>query len=92
MTIRKTFPPRDYETFSSSNASEAGQGSSDTPTTAESDKSRLSAAQEAQRLASQGSWADNVFRSPGTTMTPPSTVDEEDRQEVQRTPNVRCTS
>jgi hypothetical protein len=87
MTIRKTFPPRDYETFSSSNASEAGQGSSDTPTTAESDKSRLSAAQEAQRLASQGSWADNVFRSPGTTMTPPSTVDEEDRQEVQRTPN-----
>ena len=84
MTIRKQLPLRDYETFPSSTSSEAGQGSSDTPATTDSDKTRYSAAQEAQRLASQGSWADNVFRTPATTLTPSaSTVDEDDRRQAQ---------
>ena len=84
MTIRKQLPLRDYETFPSSTSSEAGQGSSDTPATTASDKTRYSAAQEAQRLASRGSWADNVFRTPATTLTPSaSTVDEDDRRQAQ---------
>jgi len=45
------------------------------------DKSR-SAAEEAQRLASQGSWADHYVRgTPATSMTPAaSTIDEEENQ------------
>ena len=86
MTVRKQFPPRDYETFASSNASEVGQGTSETPSTTDSDKTsttRYSAAQEAQRLA-QGSWADNVFRTPATTATPAaSTIGEEDMGRAQ---------
>jgi hypothetical protein len=83
MTIRKQLPLRAYDTFPSSTSSEAGQGSSETHPSTGSNKSRLSAAQEAQRLASQGSWADNVFRTPETTATPTaSTVDEEDRREM----------
>jgi hypothetical protein len=88
MTIRKSFPPRDYETFPSSNNSEAGQGSSQTPASTDSDKTRLSAAHEAQRLASQGSWADNVFQTPGANLTPTtSTMGEQDRSGSQNDPN-----
>jgi hypothetical protein len=84
MTVRKQLPLREYDTFSSSASSHDGQGSSETGTTTDSDKSRLSAAHEAQRLASQGSWADNVFHTPGTTLTPPSTVDEEEQSNMGR--------
>ncbi len=84
MTIRKQLPLRDYDTFPSSTSSEVGQGSSDTPATRDSDKTRYSVAQEAQRLASQGSWADTVFRTPAATLTPSaSTVDEDDRRLTQ---------
>ena len=82
MVLRKQLPPREYDTFNSSNASEAGQGSSETTVSTKTDKSGLSAAHEAQRLASQGSWADNIFHTPGTIATPTaSTVDGEERRE-----------
>ena len=79
MTIRKTNPPRSYETFSS-NSSDAGAATPQTSTSSGT-KSR-SAAEEAQRLASQGSWGDNYINgTPITNATPAaSTVDEtEDR-------------
>lgn len=89
MTIRKQLPPRAYETFPESSSSDAGQGSSETPSTTDTDKSRLSAAQEAQRLGSQGLWADNVFRTPDTTVTPTaSTVEQVERGEMGTDPNL----
>lgn len=79
MTIRKQYPSRTYETFSEEDASEAA---SHTPSS--SDKSR-SAAAEAQRLASAGSWADNFAgETPATNRTPTaSTVDDEETRDVQ---------
>lgn len=80
MTIRKQYPPRSYETFSEEGA--ASESASHTPSS--SDKSR-SAAAEAQRLASAGSWADNFAgETPATNRTPTaSTVDGEESRDVQ---------
>ncbi|KAJ9617523.1 hypothetical protein H2204_013709 [Knufia peltigerae] len=79
MTIRKQYPPRSYETFSEEGA--ASESASHTPSS--SDKSR-SAAAEAQRLASAGSWADNFAgETPATNRTPTaSTVDGEESRDV----------
>jgi hypothetical protein len=74
MTIRKSFSTRRYETFPSSNSSEVDQGSSNTSTTNTSNKTGLSVGQEAQRLATQGSWADNVFESSDNNLTPSSST------------------
>ncbi|KAK4935149.1 hypothetical protein LTR10_023740 [Elasticomyces elasticus] len=74
MVLRKQYPSRDYETFS-----EDTEGQ--TPRT--SDKSR-SAAAEAQRLGSMGSWADNFAgNTPATNLTPTaSTVDGNEVRDV----------
>lgn len=84
MTIRKQYTPRNYETFADDDTSSPASQQAD------SDKSR-SAAVEAQRLGSQGSWADNLGGgTPATTMTPAaSTVDADEVREVQypRRPN-----
>ena len=80
MTIRKKVPPRSYETFPD-NASGAGAATPHSRTTSDSHKT-LSAAEEAQRLATQGSWGDNYLAgTPITNATPAaSTADEtEDR-------------
>ncbi|KIW15334.1 hypothetical protein PV08_05380 [Exophiala spinifera] len=79
MTIRKQYPPRTYQGFPEE---EASDGASHTPSS--SDKSR-SAAAEARRLASEGSWADNFAgETPATNRTPTaSTVDDEESRGVQ---------
>ena len=59
MTLKKKPIPRSYETFSSSSEP------SDNSRTSNSDKTRISAGIEAQRLASQGLWSDNyINRTP----------------------------
>ncbi|EXJ85582.1 hypothetical protein A1O1_05947 [Capronia coronata CBS 617.96] len=83
MTIRKQYPPRDYETSTGDTPSGADRLVDDSPTSysqTDSDKSR-SAAVEAQRLASQGSWADTFTGgTPATNQTPAaSTVDGDER-------------
>ncbi|KIW50055.1 hypothetical protein, variant [Exophiala xenobiotica] len=77
MTVRKQYPPRNYETFPEEGASESQRSSS-------SDKSRTAAA-EAQRLGSLGSWADNFAgETPATNRTPTaSTVDGDEVRNVQ---------
>lgn len=82
MTIRKQYPSRSYDTFS-----DGQDGMAQSPTSyqqgGDADKSR-SAAAEARRLASQGSWADNFTGgTPSTNRTPlASTVDGEEDEEV----------
>jgi hypothetical protein len=89
MTLRKSCPTRRYETFPSSNSSEVGQGSSNTSTTNTSNKSGLSVGQEAQRLATQGSWADNVFDSSSNdNFTPSSSTMGQDELVDTRQPMV----
>lgn len=84
MTIHKQYPPRDYETFADDTPAESDRLVANPPTSisqqqSDSDKSR-SAAFEAQRLASQGSWADTFVGGSGTPATNPtpaaSTVDD----------------
>lgn len=86
MTIRKEYPPRNYETFPESDeASDAANSQSRTQYNqgGDADKSR-SAAAEAQRLASQGSWADNFAGgTPATNQTPAaSTIDGDEVRSV----------
>ncbi|KAK5236310.1 hypothetical protein LTR99_007636 [Exophiala xenobiotica] len=77
MTVRKQYPPRNYETFPE-------EGASESQTSSGSDKSRTAAA-EAQRLGSLGSWADNFAgETPATNRTPTaSTVDGDEVRNVQ---------
>ncbi|KAL2425968.1 hypothetical protein ABEF95_008104 [Exophiala dermatitidis] len=84
MTKHKQYPPRDYETFTDETPTEPDRLVADPLTSisqqqSDSDKSR-SAAFEAQRLASQGSWADTFVGGSGTPATNPtpaaSTVDD----------------
>ncbi|KAK5248835.1 hypothetical protein LTR40_011699, partial [Exophiala xenobiotica] len=77
MTVRKQYPPRNYETFPE-------EGASESQTSSGSDKSRTAAA-EAQRLGSLGSWADNFAgQTPATNRTPTaSTVDGDEVRNVQ---------
>ncbi|EXJ92485.1 hypothetical protein A1O3_01037 [Capronia epimyces CBS 606.96] len=89
MTIRKQSPRRKYGTFPQDSASESdgsvGDGDSHTSYhQTDSDKSR-SAAVEAQRLASQGSWADTFAGgTPATIQTPAaSTVNGDEATNVQ---------
>lgn len=86
MTIRKTFPSRSYETFASENGSDAGATTPHSNATSDSQKTG-SAAQEAQRLATQGSWGDNYINgTPLTNATPTvSTVDEQEDRYGDRT-------
>jgi len=74
MVLRKQYPSRDYDTFS-----EDAEGQ----TLRSSDKSR-SAAAEAQRLGSMGSWADNFAgNTPATNLTPTaSTVDGNEVRDI----------
>lgn len=82
MTIRKQYPSRSYETFSD-NQDSLAQSPTSYQRGGDADKSR-SAAAEARRLASQGSWADNFTGgTPATDRTPlASTVDGEEDEEV----------
>ncbi|KEF57972.1 uncharacterized protein A1O9_05895, partial [Exophiala aquamarina CBS 119918] len=89
MTKLKQYPLRGYDTFEEGSPSDPRNASSHTPISyqrEDSDKSR-SAAVEAQRLGSMGSWADQFSGgTPATNMTPPaSTVngDEETAQNIQ---------
>ncbi|KAJ9496903.1 hypothetical protein H2202_007680 [Exophiala xenobiotica] len=77
MTVRKQYPPRNYETFPE-------EGASESQTSSGSDKSRTAAA-EAQRLGSLGSWADNFAgETPATNRTSTaSTVDGDEVRNVQ---------
>ena len=87
MTLKKSVPPRGYETFSS-NSSEAGAATPHTRSSSDSQKTG-SAAEQALRLATQGSWGDNYLSgTPITNATPAaSTVDEtEDRYGDRRYP------
>ncbi|RVX70025.1 hypothetical protein B0A52_06196 [Exophiala mesophila] len=84
MTKRKPLPSRVYDTFPSDSASQPSEADTETPSTtsyrgADSDKSR-SAAAEARRLGSMGSWGDRFSGgTPSTDPTPDvSTIDEED--------------
>ncbi|KIV89364.1 hypothetical protein PV10_08940 [Exophiala mesophila] len=84
MTKRKPLPSRAYDTFPSDSASQPPGPDTETPSTtsyhgADSDKSR-SAAAEARRLGSMGSWGDRFSGgTPSTDPTPDvSTIDEED--------------
>ncbi|KIW73206.1 hypothetical protein, variant [Phialophora macrospora] len=83
MTVHKQYPARNYETFADSEDS-----SNQSPTAyrrgGDADKSR-SAAVEARRLASQGSWADNFTGgTPATNRTPlASTVDGDEERDVE---------
>lgn len=89
MTKRKQYPLRGYDTFEAGSPSDAANSSNNHPISyqhEDSDKSR-SAAAEAQRLGSMGSWADQFSGgTPATNMTPTaSTVngDEEHPQNIQ---------
>lgn len=89
MTKRKQYPIRGYDTFEEESPSGEIDPSNDNPYSyqrEDSDKSR-SAAADAQRLGSVGSWADQFSGgSPATNMTPTaSTVngDEENPQHIQ---------
>ncbi|OCT53813.1 hypothetical protein CLCR_10017 [Cladophialophora carrionii] len=83
MTIHKQYPPRNYETFA-----DGAEALNQSPTSyrqgGDADKSR-SAAVEARRLASQGSWADNFTGgTPATNRTPlASTVDGDEERDVE---------
>ncbi|OAL40058.1 hypothetical protein AYO20_00476 [Fonsecaea nubica] len=76
MTIRKKNPSRSYETFQDDPDDSIRQSPTSYHQGGDADKSR-SAAAEAQRLGSQGSWADNFTGgTPTTNRTPEaSTVD-----------------
>ncbi|KIW78227.1 hypothetical protein Z517_08061 [Fonsecaea pedrosoi CBS 271.37] len=76
MTIRKKNPSRNYETFQDDPDDSIRQSPTSYHQGGDADKSR-SAAAEAQRLGSQGSWADNFTGgTPATNRTPEaSTVD-----------------
>ncbi len=67
MTVRKQYPGRNYETFAD-NEDEIASSPTSYHQGGDADKSR-SAAAEARRLASNGSWADN-FGTPATDGTP----------------------
>src|SRR5689334_1197668 len=80
MTKRKALPPHNYDTFpEDAPQDEPPQHRSD------SDKSR-SAAEEARRLGSQGSWADSfATASPAAVRTPAASSAgdfDDDRQDV----------
>jgi len=82
MTKWKQYPLRGYDTFEEASSSVQVNAFSDSPISyqhEDSDKSR-SAAAEAQRLGSMGSWADQFSGgTPATTMTPTaSTVNGDD--------------
>ncbi|KAK5062887.1 hypothetical protein LTR84_004962 [Exophiala bonariae] len=83
MTKRKQYPLRGYDTFEEESHSGTAGSSDNHPISyqrEDSDKSR-SAAAEAQRLGSMGSWADQYSggRTPATNMTPTaSTVNGDD--------------
>jgi hypothetical protein len=80
MTIRKQYPARSYETFGNDQDTTV-QSPTSYQYSGDADKSR-SAAAEARRLASQGSWAEN-FGSPATQRTPAaSTVDDDESRDV----------
>src|ERR1700761_7440630 len=81
MTVRKQYPARGYETFADGEDSVA-----ESPTSyqggGDADKSR-SAAAEARRLASQGSWAESFGGTPAGIRTPmASTVDGNEERNV----------
>ena len=81
MTIRKQYPARGYDTFPDDDNTVA-----ESPTSlqggGDADKSR-SAAAEARRLASQGSWAESFGGTPATNRTPvASTVDGNEERDI----------
>ncbi|KIX06208.1 uncharacterized protein Z518_04183 [Rhinocladiella mackenziei CBS 650.93] len=84
MTIHKQYPPRNYETFPEDTPSDSLTQSPASYHRGDADKTR-SAAAEAQRLGSQGSWADNFAGgTPATNRTPTaSTVDGDEVRDVQ---------
>lgn len=89
MTKHKQYPPRSYETFPDHPDESLTRSPASYQRGGDTDKSR-SAAAEAQRLGSQGSWADNLMGggTPATNRTPAaSTVDGDEARDV-RYPNV----
>ncbi|KIW35057.1 uncharacterized protein PV07_01781 [Cladophialophora immunda] len=83
MTIRKQYPSRNYETFHDDADDSITQSPTSYQRGGDADKSR-SAAAEAQRLGSQGSWADNFAGgTPATNQTPAaSTVDGDEVRDI----------
>jgi hypothetical protein len=83
MTVHKQYPARNYETFGDGEDS-INQSPTSYRRGGDADKSR-SAAVEARRLASQGSWADNFTGgTPATDRTPlASTVDGDEERDVE---------
>ncbi|KAJ9607431.1 hypothetical protein H2200_008504 [Cladophialophora chaetospira] len=81
MTVRKQYPARSYETFADGDDA-VNQSPASYQQGGDADKSR-SAAAEARRLASQGSWADSFGGTPATDRTPlASTVDGDEQRDV----------
>ncbi|EXJ54997.1 uncharacterized protein A1O5_12736 [Cladophialophora psammophila CBS 110553] len=89
MTIRKQYPSRNYETFPDDNDDSNTQSPTSYQRGGDADKSR-SAAAEAQRLGSQGSWADNFAGgTPATNRTPTaSTVDGDEVRDLRYPPHL----
>ncbi|KIW88749.1 uncharacterized protein Z519_10796 [Cladophialophora bantiana CBS 173.52] len=89
MTIRKQYPPRSYETFPDDNDDSITQSPTSYQRGGDADKSR-SAAAEAQRLGSQGSWADNFAGgTPATNRTPTaSAVDGDEVRDLRYPPHL----
>ncbi|OAP59205.1 hypothetical protein AYL99_06503 [Fonsecaea erecta] len=83
MTIRKQYPARSYDTFHDDRDDSVTQSPTSYRRGGDDDKSR-SAAAEAQRLGSQGSWADNFAGgTPATNPTPAaSTVDGDEVRDI----------
>ncbi|OAL26233.1 hypothetical protein AYO22_04411 [Fonsecaea multimorphosa] len=83
MTIRKQYPARNYETFHDDADDSVTQSPTSYRRGGDDDKTR-SAAAEAQRLGSQGSWADNFAGgTPATNQTPAaSTVDGDEVRDL----------